>query len=79
MASYMIRVINRKDEDPIKGVRVRIDLHDMTTKSSKEVYTDAQGLASLDVMGEGVSIVYLDGFCYGEHYYREGELIVIRK
>jgi hypothetical protein len=60
MAIYTIRVIN-KNEEPLKGVRVKVDFQELTTSNPNEVYTDADGIASLEVCGEGVGIVYLDG------------------
>ena len=78
MASFRVRV-NNEDEQPIKGVRVKLEFTGLARGMSDEKYTDSDGIAFFDGYEEGPIKVYLNGTSYGRYYYENGEKINIWK
>jgi hypothetical protein len=78
MASFDIRVIN-DDEEPLEGIRVKIEFTSALRGMSDEERTDSDGLVSFSGYDEGEIRVYLDGANYGEYQYEDGEEITITK
>ena len=78
MASFDIRVVN-DDEEPLEGVRVRLEFTSALRGMADEDSTDSDGIASFSGYDEGEIRVYLDGTNYGEYQYEDGEEITITK
>jgi hypothetical protein len=78
MAAFDIRVVN-DDEEPLEGVRVRLEFTSVSRGMSDEDVTDADGIASFSGYDEGEIRVYLDGANYGEYQYEDGEEVTITK
>ena len=78
MAIFGIRVIN-ENEEPIKGVRVKLEFTGPTRGMSDEKYTDSQGNAFFDGYQEGPIRIYLNGTSYGGYYYESGAKVNIWK
>jgi hypothetical protein len=78
MAAFDVRVIN-DDQEPVDGVRVRLEFISVSRGMSEEEYTDTDGIASFDGYDEGEIRVYLDGSNFGDYQYEDGGEITITK
>lgn len=78
MANFEVRVVNN-DQEPLRGVRVKLEFTSITRGMSAEEYTDSDGVAYFSNYDEGEIRVYVDHDNCGTHYYEDGEQITITK
>jgi hypothetical protein len=78
MAVLGICVIG-EDEEPLKGVRVKLEFTGLARGMSDEKRTDSEGMAFFHGYEEGPVRIYLNGTSYGGYYYEDGDKINIWK
>lgn len=78
MADLSVRVLN-DDEEPLKGIPVRIEFTSQCRGMTGTEYTDSDGYAYFSNFEEGDINLYIDHKNYGGYRYSDGESINVTK